>query len=445
LLLTIEEVITMGKRKFITVMLLLAALIGTGGRPLLAEAGPKQTLWVFNPSGESESAPGIFVDDLIKNVMISQHLPGPTLAGQFPHQRLEIIEAEKPFEAVNELFYKRGWTDGLPIIPPTLERVNEMLRGTDRFPTELVGVIEPMKGKATVEKIVINAVMAGARPEYLAVIITAVEAIADPDFDLYGVQTTDESVTPLLIINGPVAKDLNINYGFGALGPGWQSQPNATIGRAIRLVINNIGGAWPGTISLAGIGQPGKYTLCLAENEGANPWKPLHVELGYDRESSTVTALRAESVYNVFGEDLAELVSVMGSLGSRMSASRGGGCVGVLLGPYTAKALAEKGWTKDDVKRYLWEQGRIPISEWKTQSLIGKTIPEWAKQYAEKGSIPVVAKPDDIVLFVAGSGLPIPQHVYFPTWVQNIGPGKVTKEVKIPANWKKILGKDKER
>jgi hypothetical protein len=286
--------------------------------------------------------------------------------------------------------------------------------------------------------------MAGARPEYLPVILAAVEAIADPEFDLYGVETTDESVTPLFIINGPAAKELRINFGFGVLGPGWQSQPNATIGRAVRLVINNIGGGWPGVISLAGVGQPGKYTLCLAENEDASPWKPLHVELGYDREKSTVTALRAESVYNVFGEDLAEIVSVMGTLGSSMSAKRGTGCVAVLLGPYTAKALAAKGWTKEGVKRYLWEHGRIPLSEWKQQTILSPDIPGWAKEYAEKGSIPVVAKPDDIIVFVAGSGLPIPQHVYFPTWVQNVGPGKVTKEIKVPNNWKRLLREIKE-
>ena len=116
----------------------------------------------------------------------------------------------------------------------------------------------------------------------------------------------------------------------------------------------------------------------------------------------------------------------------------------VLLGPYTAKALAAKGWTKDDVKRYLWEHGRIRLSEWKGQSLIGKDVPAWAKEYAESGSIPVVAKPSDIVLFVAGSGLPIPQYAFFPTWVQNVGPGKVTKEIKIPANWKQLLGERKE-
>ena len=403
----------------------------------------KETIWIYNPAGESAFVPGLFVDDLIKRVMVSQKLPGPPLAGEFPHHRIEIIETDKPLEEVNDLFYRRGWGDGLPIIPPTLERVKEMLKGTDRFPMEVVGIIEPMKGTATVEKIAINAVMAGAKPEHLPVIIAAVEAVADPDFDLYGVQTTDENVTPLLILNGPVIRDLKINSGYGALGPGWQSQSNATIGRAVRLVINNIGGAWPETISLAGIGQPGKYTLCLAENEAANPWKPLHVEYGYSPGASTVTALRAESAYNVFGEELAELVSVMGTLGSRMSARRGYGSVGVLLAPYTAKSLAAQGWSKEDVKRYLWDHGRIPMALWEKQSIVRREVPDWARDFAKKGSIPAVQKPEDIVLFVAGSGMPIPQHVYFPTWVQNVGPGRVTKEIKLPANWESLLEKKK--
>ncbi len=398
-----------------------------------------EAVWVYNPAGESANNPGLFVDDLIRRVMVSQNLPGPPLAGQFSHERIEIIETDRPLETVNDLFYRRGWTDGLPILPPTPERVREMLQGTDRFPAETVGIIEPMKGIATVEKVAVNAVMAGARPEYLPVILAAVETVADPEFDLYGVQTTDESVTPLLIINGPVARDLKINSGFGALGPGWQSSPNATIGRAVRLVINNIGGAWPGTISLAGIGQPGKYTLCLAENETDSPWSPLHVELGYKKDTSTVTALRAESVYNVFGLGLEEVVSLMGSLGSRMSARRGIGCVGVLLGPYSARELANRGWKKEDVKAYLWKHGRIPLTSWKKQSLIGTAVPAWAKEHAKEGFVPVVSRPQDIILFVAGANLPIPQNVYFPTWAQNPGPGKVTKEIRLPANWSRMV------
>jgi hypothetical protein len=417
---------TMMKKRCPRLSILLVALFTLGAGNSVARA---ETLWVLNPAGESNALAGFFVDDLIKRTMDAQKLPGPPLAAQFPHERLEIVNVESSNEDVTDLFYKRGWTDGLPIVPPTLDRVRAMLQFTDRFPTEVVGIIEPMKGRATVEKVAINAVMAGARPEYFPVILAAVEAIADPAFDLYGVQTTDESVTPLFIVNGPVVRDLKINSGYGALGPGWQSQPNATIGRAVRLVINNIGGAWPGVVSVAGIGQPGKYTLVVAENEDANPWMPLHVEFGYSRSTSTVTAIRAESVYNVFGEGLGELVSVMGTLGTRMATHRGTGCVTVLLGPYTAKQLAAKGWSKDDVKRYLWHHARVSLSHWKQQSLTGTEIPSWAKKYISQGSIPIVPKPEDIVVFVAGSGMPIPQHVFFPTWVQNPGSGRVTKEI----------------
>ncbi|HUL01497.1 MAG TPA: hypothetical protein VLX29_11695 [Nitrospirota bacterium] len=412
--------------------------------PQQAHASDSNSLLLLNPSGERESTPGVFVDDLIKDFMNNHHLEGPALAGQFPHQRVEITTIrEDTISEISDLYYQRGWSDGLPIVPPTPERVRSMLRGTDYYPTEVIGVIEPMRGIATVEKIAINAVMAGAKPTHLPVIIAAIAAIADPEFDLYGVVTTDESVTPLLIINGPVIKDLNINYGFGALGPGWQSSPNSAIGRAVRMVVNNIGGAWPGIIALSGIGQPGKYTLCIAENEEANPWSPLNVELGFKRETSIVTAMRAESAYNVYGSGLTELASVMGTLGSRMSARRGTGSVAVLLGPYTAKELATKGWTKLMVKNYLWEHGRIPLSTWNEQSYYTGLTPEWAKLFAEKGSIPVVAKPQDIVLFVAGSGLPIPQHVYFPTWVQNPGSGKVTKEIKLPVKWNELIAEHK--
>lgn len=271
-----------------------------------------QTLWVLIPTAQQRS--GAWIDDVLKERVEEKGITRYSMAGQFPHhQRVEVIRAKDPVAAVNELFYKRGWTDGLPIVPPTIGKVEEMLRYTDRPRYEVVGELDPLKGQATVEKIAVNAVMAGCRPEYLPIVIAAVEAIAEPDFNLRGVQTTDENVTPLLIINGPIARQLDVNSGFGALGPGWQA--NATIGRAIRLIMNNIGGGWPWAVSLAGIGQPGRYTLCLAENEQQNPWEPLHVELGYDKDVSVVTVTRAETAINVTG-GLEELASVMGSLAS---------------------------------------------------------------------------------------------------------------------------------
>jgi hypothetical protein len=273
------------------------------------------TLWVLLPTGQQRS--GAWIDDTLKERVRETGLTSKTpLAGQFPRQRVEVIRDADPVTAVNELFYRRGWTDGLPVVPPTPGKVEEMLGMTDLPKRTVIAELAPLKGEATVEKIATNAVMAGCRPEYLPIVIAAVEALAHPQFNLRGVQTTDENVAPLLIINGPVARQLDINAGFGALGPGWQA--NATIGRTLRLIMHNIGGGWPRAVSFAGIGQPGRYTMCLAENQAESPWSPLHVELGHDARTSTVTLMRAETAINVTG-GLAEVASVMGSAASNFS------------------------------------------------------------------------------------------------------------------------------
>jgi len=179
-------------------------------------------------------------------------------------------------EAVVAFIEAQGWGDGFPVIPPTEARVQAMLEATPLAPSHVVGVVEPRRGEATVEKIAVNAVMAGCRPEYLPVVLAAVEAVLDPAFNLRGVQTTDENVAPLLVVNGPVARALDVNAAGGALGPGWRA--NATIGRALRLAMNNVGGGWPGAVSFAGLGHPGRYTLCLAERAWDSPWPALHEE-----------------------------------------------------------------------------------------------------------------------------------------------------------------------
>ena len=397
-------------------------------------AASPNTIEVYNPAGIRED--GVYVDKLIMKTMGDVKRYKPPLAGQFPEVRIEKIPVSRDaYDEVNELFYKRGWTDGLPIVPPTRERVKEMLKGTDLPPDQVIGIVETLRGQATVEKIAVNAVMAGCRPEYLPIILTVVEAITDPAFDMIGVQTTDESVAPLVIINGPIAEQLSINSSFGLLGPGRQA--NASIGRAIRLIMNNIGGGWPGLISQAATGHPGRYTLCFAENEDKNPWEPLHVELGYRKDTNTVTVMRAESIVNVTG-GLEELASVMGSLSSAFSVRRGGK-VAVIVAPYVAQDLAAKGWTKEDVKRYLYENGRIPISQLEKSWGFGKSgAPEWVKEFEKDGTIPAVRSPEDITVLVAGGDLSIPQHVYFPTWGS---PLRITKEIKLPARWQELVSK----
>ena len=196
--------------------------------------------------------------------------PGPAA----PTFRLDGSYAD-----INRHYQERGWTDGLPIVPPTEDDVGEFLRWVDRHPQDVVAVLPPRQGEATVERIAINAVMAGCRPEYLPVIITTIEALADPAFNLDSIQATTHPVAPLVIVNGPVARELGINAGYNAFGQGFRA--NLTIGRAVRLVLMNVGGGLPGTGDRSTQGSPAKIAYCVAENEAASPWEPLHVEAGF--------------------------------------------------------------------------------------------------------------------------------------------------------------------
>jgi hypothetical protein len=380
-----------------------------------------EALWVVLPTGQRAS--GEWIDDTLRARAEERGLLARTpLAGKFPRHRVEVIRAADPVDEVNALFEARGWTDGLPITPPTLARVEAMCASTTRASSEMLGEVEPLRGEATVEKIAANAVMAGCRPEYFVVVLAAVEAMLEPAFNMRGVQTTDENVAPLLIVSGPLAARLGINAGFGALGPGWRA--NAAIGRAVRLVMLNLGGGWPGAVSLAGLGQPGRYTLCLAEREDS-PWPPLHVELGYRPEQSTVTVLRAETAINVTG-GLAELASVMGSAASAFTMLYEGR-VAVIVAPFVARRLAAEGWRKDDVRRWLHAQARVPVAAWQQWWLraTARSWPAWVTETA--GTLPVVKEPGDITVVVAGGDLAIPQLAYFPSW--GFPPCRLTREI----------------
>ena len=207
------------------------------------------------------------------------------------------VHLDASADAIYEHFYAEGWTDGLPIIPPTADLVEEMLRYTDRDRHDVVADIVPRGGQATIEKIAINAVMTGCRPAYLPVVITAIEAMVEPPYNLYGRQTTTHPGAHLLIINGPVRQELEVNCLQNCFGQGWRA--NATIGRAVRLVCINIGGGVPAVTDMATHGHPGKYSYCIGEDEEGSPWSPLHVERGFERNVSTVTALCAEAPHNV--------------------------------------------------------------------------------------------------------------------------------------------------
>lgn len=388
--------------------------------------GSADKLWILIPAAQRAS--GQWIDDtLAQRVREKEMTAKVPLAGQFPRQRLEVIRDRDPWSAVNDLFYHRGWTDGLPIVPPTAGKVEQMLARCAVARDHVIAELDPLKGQATIEKIAVNAVMAGCAPEYFPVVLVITQAIADPEFNLRGVQTTDENVAPLLIFSGEVASRLEINSSFGALGPGWRA--NATIGRAVRLIMHNIGGGWPGAVSLAGLGQAGRYTLCLAENAALNPWEPLHVELGHAPAASTVTVMRAETAINVTG-GLEEIASVMGSAASHFSIMHGGK-IAIALAPYVARQCAERGMSKRNVKHWLHEHGRIRTQDWERSwaFAVMKAVrwPRWVIEAAARGAIPAVESPSDIVLFVAGGDLPIPQNVYFPSW--GFPPCRITREI----------------
>ena len=376
-----------------------------------------EPLWLLIPAGQR--ANGAWIDDtLVRRAREKGMTARLTEAGRFPRQRVEVLRDGD----AGALYYRRGWTDGLPILPPTLDRVDAMLRACSRRRNESLGELDPLKGVATVERVAANAVMAGCAPEHFPVVLAAVEALADPAFNLRGVQTTDENVAPLILLSGPVVERLEVNAGFGMLGPGWQA--NAAIGRAVRFVMNNIGGGWPEAVSFAGLGQPGRYTLVLAENAAASPWEPLHEELGGE---NVLALMRAETAINVTG-GLDDLASVMGSAASAFNMVWEGKAA-VVMAPFVAQELAEQGWSKADAKEALWRRGRMPRADFeklwlRTRLIGGERWPEWTEG---EGAVPAVARPEDIVLIVAGGDIPIPQCAWFPSW--GFPPCCIVKEV----------------
>jgi hypothetical protein len=239
-----------------------------------------------------------------------------------------------------------------------------MLRFTDRDPDEILGVLKPELREATVWSVAVNGVMAGCRPEYLPVVLAAVAGICDPGFALEGVSGTTDAVTPLAIVNGPIRGRLDINCAGSVFGAGWRA--NATIGRAVRLVWVNIGGARPGLISMSTFGQPGRYSYCIGEHEEASPWEPLHVEHGFAAGDSTVAMLAAEGpqvVANTTGRTAREILDTVARAGVAIANPELAPLNDTLLviGPEHARTIAGDGWTKSDVRQFVWERAQVTV------------------------------------------------------------------------------------
>ena len=278
---------------------------------------------------------------------------------------LTIEHAPNLMIAFNRLCRDRFWSDGLPVMPTTREAVSAMLAQTKRPPQQVVARLAPGFGVATVECIAINAVLAGCDPEYMPILLAAVEAMATQRFNLQSIQSTTNPAAVWLIVNGPIVERLGINGKFNCLGEGvWA---NATLGRALRLILRNVSGALPGEMDRATQGQPAKYSFCCAENEGESPWEPLHVERGFSSEQSTVTVVGAEGTMNMctLVKEADELIRVIGSTFRHPTSNEyvHGAEPWLVLCPEHADILHEAGYTKSEVKRRLWEASKMQASE----------------------------------------------------------------------------------
>jgi len=328
------------------------------------------------------------------------------------------FEAPDDFDAINRLYRERRWSDGLPVVPPTVERVERMLRHTRRSREEVVARVAPAFGAATVERIAINAVLAGCDPEALPVLIAATEAVVEPQFNLQGIQATTNPVAVWVIVNGPAAQKQGVNATFNCLGQG--AWANATIGRALRLVLQNIGGALPGEMDRATQGQPGKFTFCCAENEAANPWEPLHVERGYARGASTVTVVGAEGTMNMntHTKDAGELLRAFAE--TMMHPPSNDYCHGgepwLALGPEHAEILQRAGLSKAEVKRHLWEGSKMPARRMTGKDLLRVQDSRGAElgKIGPDTLLPVSHRPEDIHFIVAGG--PGTHSTYIPSF-----------------------------
>jgi hypothetical protein len=376
----------------------------------------EDTTWLITPVGQR--ADGSWITDILaERAKESGLFWRYAEANNFSRERMEVVRGLTD-DDLQRLYYRRGWTDGLPVVLPTRARVRSFLRHARQNGDKLIGEAEPLFGQVTIEKAAANAVMAGCDPVHFPFVISALEAVLDPSFNLRGVQTTDENVTPLLLISGPELERLDLHGGVGAIGPGWRG--NMVIGRALRLSIQNLGGGWPGTTNLAGLGQPGRLWLVLPENEVNSPWQSLRERLGYSANETVLMVLRAEATVTCTGR-LDDLASLMRSSLSAFSRLHGGICA-VAIAPFVAQGLAEEGWTEQDVRQYLWDLSQADPDDYKRSWVVSDLQPrsgitEWASAAIASGKgPPAVETPDHIVLVVAGANAAIPQHAYFPTW-----------------------------
>ena len=341
-----------------------------------------------------------------------------------PADRLKIDAADSydAFEKMNRQFLELEWSDGFPIIPATPEKVGQMLKGTTRSPDDVVTVLEPGNGLATVEKIAINAVMAGCEPAHLPILIAACEAYAGLGDRVRAMSMSTSTHAPLMVINGPIAKEIGINSKRCSMGPGAQSRHNIVLGRALRLIMMNVGHCYPGHMDLDTIGSARKFGMCVAENEEETPWEPLHVEKGFDQEASTATLFATRDEIDVNDLDNWTPEGVLNSM-AFFSAIPGGeyldqGHPGwdpyyrllLMFGPEHANICGTAGWSKNAVREYVYNRCRTSARRLLNKVLCtpDKIRPQWdwllklSEWEQDQIMLPVMGSATSIEMVVVG-------------------------------------------
>jgi len=329
----------------------------------------------------------------------------------------ELDLASGSFEELQELFEKRGWGDGLPLVPPTPERVDAMLAGTPAGRAdEVIATLPPRHGEATRRSLAVNAVLAGCPPGVLPVLTTAVRALARPELNLRGVNATTHPAAPLLIVHGAAVAALGMNPGAGAFGPG--NRANATLGRALRLVLLHVAGARPPASDASTQGGPAKYGYCIAENEAASPFEGYARSVGVAAPSA-VTVACGEAPHNVHDMEsetpapiLDKVASVMATLGSN-NAPVSSAEFFVVLGPEHAATIAAAGWSRRDVQSYLFEKARLPAGVLRRAFRVTQWRP-WLAALADSDPMPLTDHPEQIRVLVAGG--PGKHSCVIPSW-----------------------------
>lgn len=309
-----------------------------------------------------------------------------------------------------EKYFEMGWTDGLPVVPPTKEKINLFVAALGGDRAFLECKVPPRWGGLTREILAINMIMAGCKPEYAPVVRAAMLALTDRPFNLNGVQATTHMASPLIMVNGPIAREISMNGAANAFGSG--NRANATIGRAIRLIMLNVGGGRAPDLDKCTLGNPAKYSYCVCENETESPFAPYHVEKGYSSDQSTVFVLAAEAPHSVTDHQCNDPEGILDTICSAMSTIASNtsvlsGHCAVILGLEHAKTVAKFGWTRNDIKNYLFMySGNLFASHSRSHKygkVYNRNLPQWYKREPDS-RIPIVESPDRIHLFVIGGG-----------------------------------------